>query len=552
LALLTFQEHFLRAHTLSDWLQPALTWKDHNAYPPLFYLVTGIAGAWCGGLEIAGLARTNIGWLALIVVSTYFLGRKLFGGRTGRLVGASAAAVVAFTPITLTQLPSFLLDLPATATFLMALPILAGNASMKSRSGALLVGVAVAAVALTKWLTILSLTPALLYVVFRVLREAPREERTPLAAGLVVLVLVLATAALLINQNPPRSGPYSNTPAIAEVLSWRSGLSITCIVVLFLTFLSVRSVPGRNLLLASSLVLLLSAPFYLTNLEMLCRHLTNEMGQFSALADNAREHGVFFSDPTLKAPMALLLLPGLVWLGLRGPRGGLAFVGLPMLANVGINLALSLPDHRHYLPGYPLEVLVTIGWLLNLAKVRTILLPLLAGLVFWNAGTWLTGQAPMYLSPAPLDGTPGFRGCGPESLNGQIASMMERVVELSGPGSTSMIALVEPRPLSALTLQTLSASRGYFPIIRGLEKKPKWLILPPQSWAIQYATLLDPFRTWREIQDLADTPFASLPRSWLIVLPPRCPNRCQPSFWGRWEIPSNSRLRSGSKLVSSP
>ncbi|NMA27474.1 MAG: hypothetical protein GX934_06895, partial [Burkholderiales bacterium] len=324
MALLTFQEHFLRAHTLSDWLQPALTWKDHNAYPPLFYLVTGIAGAWCGGLEIAGLARTNIGWLALIVVSTYFLGRKLFGGRTGRLVGASAAAVVAFTPITLTQLPSFLLDLPATATFLMALPILAGNASMKSRSGALLVGVAVAAVALTKWLTILSLTPALLYVVFRVLREAPREERTPLAAGLVVLVLVLATAALLINQNPPRSGPYSNTPAIAEVLSWRSGLSITCIVVLFLTFLSVRSVPGRNLLLASSLVLLLSAPFYLTNLEMLCRHLTNEMGQFSALADNAREHGVFFSDPTLKAPMALLLLPGLVWLGLRGPRGGLA------------------------------------------------------------------------------------------------------------------------------------------------------------------------------------------------------------------------------------
>ena len=38
LAFLTFQEHFLRAQTLSDWLQPALTWRDHNAYPPLVYL----------------------------------------------------------------------------------------------------------------------------------------------------------------------------------------------------------------------------------------------------------------------------------------------------------------------------------------------------------------------------------------------------------------------------------------------------------------------------------------------------------------------------------
>jgi len=103
LAFLTFQEHFLQAEGLSEWLQPALAWRDHNAYPPLVYLATGLAGAWCGGLEIAGLARTSTGWLALTVVATYFLGRNLFGGGAGRLIGATTAAVVAFTPITLTQ-----------------------------------------------------------------------------------------------------------------------------------------------------------------------------------------------------------------------------------------------------------------------------------------------------------------------------------------------------------------------------------------------------------------------------------------------------------------
>jgi hypothetical protein len=520
LAFLTFQEHFLRAQDLSDWLQPALTWRDHNAYPPLVYLVTGMVGAWCGGLDIAGLARTNVGWLALTVVSTYFLVRNLFGGRTGRLIGASTAAVVVFTPVTLTQLPSFLLDLPAMATFLTALALLTGNASMKSRPQALLVGCAVAAVALTKWLTILSLAPALVYVACRVLREAPRKERIPLVAGLTALVLILTTAVLLINQHPPHSEPYTNNLEMSEVLTWMTGLSITWMVVLFLTFLPVRSAPGRNLLLTAGLVLLLSAPFYLMNLEMLCRHLTNEVNQFSEMADRARLHGVFFSDPTLKAPMALLLLPGLVWLGLRGPRGGLAFVGVPMLTNVGVNLFFSLPDHRHYLPGYPLEVLVTIGWLLALARVRPFILPLLAGLVFWNASTWMTGQTPMYLKPRSLDGTPGFRGCGPESLNGQIESMMARVIELSGTGSTGMLALVDPHPLSALTLQALSAHRGWTPIIRGLEKHQEWFIRPAQSWAISYAALLDPFKNSREIRDLADAPFTDLPQSWLIVLAP--------------------------------
>ncbi len=518
LAFLTFQEHFLRCESLSDWLQPALTWRDHNAYPPLVYLVTGLSGACCGGLEIAGLARTNTGWLALTVVATCFLGRNLFGGSTGRLVGASAAAMVVFTPITLTQLPTFLLDLPATATFLAALALLAGNASMKSRPGALLVGAAVAAVALTKWLTILSLAPALVYVAFRVLRESPREERAPLAAGLAALVLVLATAAALISQHPPRSNPDTNTLELAEVLAWMAGLGVTGTVGLFLAFLPVRSAPGRNLLLAASLVLLLSAPFYLMNLEMLWRHLTHEVGQFSAVADRARLHGFFFSDPTLGAPLAPLILPGLLWLSLRGPRGGLAFVGVPMLANVGVNLALSLPDPRHYLPGYPLEVLVAIGWLLTLARVRAVLLPLLAGLVFWNAGTWLAGQTPMYLKPNVMEDTPGFRGCGPETLNGQIASMMARTVELSGPGSPGMIALVEPFPLSALTLQALSASRGRTPIIRGLEKHQDWFIRPAPNWAITYANLLDPSLSSREIRKLADTPFARLPRSWLVVL----------------------------------
>jgi len=388
---------------------------------------------------------------------------------------------------------------------------------MKSRPGALLVGTAVAAVALTKWLTILSLAPALVYVVFRVLREVPRAERAGMIAGLMGLLLVLATAASLITRYPPRSDPHTNAFELAVVLTWAAGLGITALVGLFLAFLPVRSAAGRNLLMAAGLAFLLSAPFYLMNLEMLWDHLTREVGQFSTVAERARLHGFFFADPTLGASLTLLILPGLVWLGLRGPRGSLAFVGLPMLANVGVNLAWALPDPRHYLPGYPLEVLVAIGWLLTLAKVRAVTWALVASLVCWNAGMWITGQTPKVLIPSEIETVPGYRGCGPESLNGQIGLVMERVVELTGPGSHSLVALVEPFPLSAQTLQALSASRGQTLIIRGLEKHQDWFIRSAQKWALTHANLLDPSHSPEELQRLAQRPFPQLHRSWLVV-----------------------------------
>lgn len=520
LAYLTFQEHFLRAGSLSDWLEPVLSWRDHNAYPPLVYLLVGLWGAAWGGLDIAGLAHANTAWMVLTVVATFLLGRNLFGGNPGRLIGATAAALVAFTPITLTQLPTLLLDLPATATFMLALALLATNPSMKSRPGALLVGAAVAGVALTKWLTILSLAPALAYVVLRVLREAPRAERAGLVAGLTVLVLILATAASLITQHPPRSNPDTNSLELAEVLTWMAGLLATGVVGLFLAFLPVRSAPGRNLLMAAGLALLLSAPFYLMNLEMLWRHLTHELGEMAEVAERSRLHGFFFADPTLGFSMTALVLAGLAWLVWRGPKGSLPLLGLPMLANIAVNLALVLPDPRHYLPGYPLEVLVASSWLLALGRIRLVAWPLLAGLACWNAGIWLAGQTPMYLRPNDLEQTPGFRGCNPESLNGQFGSMMDRLAELTGPGSQSLAALVAPFPLSAQGLQAISASRGHTLILRGLEKHQDWFLRPAPNWAVTYANLVDSSRPAREIKKLADSPFPSLARSWLLVVGP--------------------------------
>jgi len=523
LACLTFQENFERADSPGDWLTPALSWRDHNAYPPLVYQVVGMTSALSGGLELGDLACLNLGWVALATLAVYILGRRLFGASgpsQGRLVGALAALVVGFSPLLLTQVPTFLLDLPAAATFLAALALLACSTAMEHRGRALLVGVSIAAVALTKWLTILSLLPALLYVSWHVHQATPRRERAALAGGLAGLATALAGAAGLALRFPPPAEPALNALNLTAVGGWVAGLGATCLAVLTLAFRRVRHRPARNLLLAASLTVLLAAPFYLTNLEMLWMHLSHELGETPLRLDRPRLHGFFIASLAHDLPLTGLMVPGLVWLALRGPRGSLGLVGVPLLVNQTLAIALSLPDPRHYLAGYPLEILAAFGWLLTLRGTRTVTWPLVLGLGLWHLGSWWTGTTPPSLRGGPLETLPGYRGCGPESLNARLSALTDATAEAAGPGVQVVAARVEPFPLSYMTLQALAASRKHPLLFRGMEEGQPSGPTQTANWAVKFASLAVPEVPAPEVKRRAEAPLGDLPEAWVLRLGP--------------------------------
>ncbi len=527
LAFLTFQENFERAGSLADWLTPALSWRDHNAYPPLVYQVVGLIGALFGGLELGDLACLNLGWLALLLVAVYLLGRRLFGFRADRplpsqgiLVGALAAVAVGFSPLLLTQVPTFLLDLPAAATFLAALALLACSADMEHRGLALLVGISVAGVALTKWLTILSLLPALLYVAGRVHRATPRRERPVLAGALACLAAALPAAAGLAVRFPPPAEPALNALHLSAVGWWVTCLAATCLVVSGLAFRRVRHRPARNLLLAASLAFLLATPFYLTNLEMLWMHLSHEMGETALRLDRPRMHDFFISGLAHDLPLAGLVVPGLVWLALRGPRGSLAILGIPLLVNQTVAIALSLPDPRHYLAGYPLELLVACGWLLTLRGTRIVTGPLFLALGLWHLGSWMTGATAPSLREGPLAALPGYRGCGPESLVGRLGRLTDETAAATGPGAHVVAARVEPFPISYMTLQALAASRKHPLLFRGVEDGSRPGPIQTANWAVKFASLAAPEVPAPEVKRRAEAPMEDQPDAWFLTLGP--------------------------------
>lgn len=528
--ILSFQEQFLRAESLADWFRPLLTWMDDGAYPPLAHLLLGQLGALLGGLGLQGLALLNLGWVALTALAVYVLGRRIFGGTSqrpqdaqGRLVGFLAAFIVAFSPVTLGHVPSFLLDLPAAAMLLVALAAVACTVEMQRPLPACLAGAAVAGAGLTKWSTLFGLAPALVWVLVRVARELPRPERAVLLRALALLALTLLAGIRLALVFPPRLESAMRTMPAGYLATILAGLGAGCLLAVGLGGRRLRSKPARNLVLAICVTILLAGPFYLAHMDLISIRSRSEIErcQEPATLDSRwqRVQAPFFAEESFGLPMTALIAAGLTWLLAGGPRGGFALVGGPLLANASANVALNLCSPRYFLPGYPLEILAAFAWLLAIRGTRTAVLALLLCLGSWNAGMWLAGLT----VATPLTADPeaaGLRGCGPASMNGRLALLTDAVAGIVGPGWHAVAVQVEPWPLSSVTLQAVSLAQGHSVLLRGMDMAQVELPKPAMTGAIRFAVLANPRCPPDKLLHLVRAPIQNLPGSWIVVMEP--------------------------------
>ena len=534
-ALLVFQEQFLHARGPGDFLAPGLAWMDLLSYPPLTYYVMGQVGAWCGGLDPLGLACLNLLWVAVTALAVYVLGRQLFGGEgkpgQGRAVGLTAALLVTFCPSVLGFVPAFYLDLPATAMLTLALAALAAGREMRSRLLACLAGAAVACAVLTKWSTLVALVPGLVLVGARVWRGATRKERVALARAFALMLLVLGAAAQLVLHSSVRfDGLTEALPR--EACWWRLiGLTAALVAVAALSATRLRPGPGRNLVLACTVALVLACPFYLNNLDPILRRAARDVREagtrIEAEADRAPLAEVAFPELAWGLPVPLLVLPGLAWLLLWGPKGSGALVVAPLLANTGLHYAAAVEAPRYYLPGYPLEILAVVASLAGIPRVRAGLVPLLVCLGLWNAGLWLEGRLPL-LSGAVRDFLPGSEGSGPASLTGRMGLMLDQVARRTGPGYQALVVLGSIGGVDARGLSAIAMSRRHLLLFRDFERPEVGGLRSASSWGVRFALLQVPPPRAGELSRKVRAPLSALKGSWLLALGPA---------GGPWRLP---------------
>ena len=530
---LAVQAHLAEATSAADFLTPWLTWYDsHGVYPPLVYQVMGQLGAWCGGLQTCGMACLNLFWLALAGTALYVLALRLFVGASeghwlgGRPAGALAALLVTFSPVLQPSLVVFFLDLPALATLLLALACLAGFLHWEGPLVACLAGVAVGAATLTKWTNLFGLFPAVLFMVFRVFRAASPQERRILGRTLALALALLVVGGVLATTITASRYLPTEVFSIRDLLGLVAGLAAGCALVLAYSLPRLGSALPRGLVLASCSGFFLAAPFYWTRIVPLITRLSNDVGD-SPLRRDAEL--IFHPIRLLQLPFtenpletgALAVVLALVWLAWRGTPEIRFLLVAPILGILLPSLALALPGERYYLPLHALGMLGLAGALGTVRILRLLVFPLLLGLGLWNAAFWAQGLA----SPDQLRLPPDSvlrAGCGPESLNGRLALLMDQVAEVSGPGirAVGVFSGEATDWRSPETLQAVAMSQGHTLIVRKLDPISRGGFNFGQNQACRLAALKVPQATMQQLRVESEAPLLALPGRWLLVLEP--------------------------------
>jgi len=538
LALMAFEESLDRADSPLEWLAPSLVWWDHNAYPPLFYLATGQVAAWLGVTDLEGRACLNGMWAVLLVLGVYLLGRGLFEGggegtpertRRGRLLGLSAAFLVAFLPPILRQFPRFLLDLPATAMLTLALGALAWARGLESSTRALLATVAVAAAALTKWTTLFGLIPALIFVVCEVFGRLPREERARLGRSLLILLLALGgVMAWSLQGEPPRSEPEL---AVHYDYVFLRLVSMGAIMLVLGTWRPVRPRPGPalNMLQAGFLLVALLLPFYSISATQLWDIFFNECTTEVVVRSGfqAQVLARVAESFTLERAQEGLMLVGfgvaLIGLFFSGTRASLGVLALPFLAFLGATWTLRLPDERYYLPALPLGVLIAVAALVGWRPVRLPGLLWLLALGTLNMWNWVCGTLPTaHLATVPVEGPPLYRnawlGDAPESANPRMEALAEEVARQLGPEPRAIAVLSPSGLLTHQTLQATFLAEGHPYLVRRVKRSGASRARPGNVWAVRFLQAVCPELPLRRLRRLSEAPLNRLEEPWLLVL----------------------------------
>jgi 4-amino-4-deoxy-L-arabinose transferase-like glycosyltransferase len=177
---------YLDTFKLSD---PLLPLQTYVYYPPFVYWVSDLFYAFFGtGLGVSILSQAV--FLAVLVVSTYGIGKTLWNRRVGLL----AAVFVVGTPLLASMFKWYMLDPPLTAMAALALYLLIRSESFSDTRFSLLFGLVCGLGTLTKWTFPLALwLPALAAAIVAVrsdlARRAARSTVNAVAAGALALAV---------------------------------------------------------------------------------------------------------------------------------------------------------------------------------------------------------------------------------------------------------------------------------------------------------------------------------------------------------------------------
>ncbi len=516
LNILALQEQFLRGGGPGI----LLLWTDPQSYPPLPHAVPALLGALLGGLDYAGMAHLQFLWVGVLTLATYVLALHVFGAgpaRSGRRVGLVAALLVTFAPTTLAYVPEFLQELPVAAMLMVALASLAWARDLDRTGPAWVAGMAVAGLLLTKASGLLYLAPALLCLTVRVLRARPPRERLRALALLALLALGLAGAAGLALRFPlPR----------VEALGWLrpgpfgfmlAGLGAGCLTLHLVARALLDPGPARNLVLSALVAAFLTAPFYLAHVGDFAQYLRDHEATTTTPGDLDYVES-FLPQPLILGeavgiPVALLVAASLVWSAAAGPRNSLGLVGLPLLGGLAARQFLRLVDYRYVLPGLPLEILTTTGWLLTARPTRAPATALLVALGLWNAAVWTTG------GPEPR--LPGHVGEARQAWPQDMPELARSLARELGPGPHAMWTLCPWQANPSHALQVTALLEGLPLVVRQGPGDPRQTHARG-AWVsvTRTVSLLEPRLSRPQLQALsAGSPEVTSP-AWLLVLGP--------------------------------
>jgi hypothetical protein len=158
-----------------------------NPYPPLFY-VTTLPFVWFVWPTVDAMLAVNALYYALLIVSTYGIGRMAVSGRAGVL----AAFLVSMYPLLYGLSREYLADVALTAVTVFAVFCLFWSEAFQRRWPSIILGVAIGLGVLTKWTFIVFLVGPLAIAVYGALRYATRARIMNLVlAGLISLLIGL-------------------------------------------------------------------------------------------------------------------------------------------------------------------------------------------------------------------------------------------------------------------------------------------------------------------------------------------------------------------------
>ncbi|MEZ4771391.1 MAG: glycosyltransferase family 39 protein [Caldilineales bacterium] len=293
-------------------------------WPPLAYFMAQPLYVLFGvSTDVTALTTTI--WFALAILFTYFLGRRLYGWRTGLW----AAVLFSFYPAVYLQSRTYYVDIALTAMVLIALYCLLRTDAFRKRRASILFGVVLGLAALTK-------------NAFIIMTIGP----------------ILGVAAIAL-----WSGGHT---AWQQIFAWRPGKPLEPAG----AGLAQRLV---NIVLAAVIAVLLAAPWYISHLVTLALNAVQVTSAPHLATKPVTWYAAKFDEGLLIWAYVLLLI-GLVVGLVRFRRHWFTVVWL--LSSVAILTMITRQNVRYLLPVMPAAALLSVDWIVLLPSraVRAALL----------------------------------------------------------------------------------------------------------------------------------------------------------------------------------